>query len=434
MSMTLSPSTTAGRRLIPTLFGILLLIFPAATLVVPRGGNVVMFTLVALSLVTIAVVPRTQTDGNGTQSCRPLLALSAALLLPLVAVLISELTHGNVVGNTLDSPSRFALAIPVIFAVRRVAREIPAWFTFGLPIGAFAAALMASYVVVESLGRAESTFLNPIHFGDIALLLGILSVLSTHWIQRNNRLGIAIKLAGFVAGGYASWASQSRGGWIALPAIAVACFWLGHQTFSRRARLAAVVMLIAAVAMPMALSDTVRTRLFTDVASDLTKLKQGHPDTSIGIRLELYKAAGMLIERAPVFGLGAHGFHDAMDQLAKDDVISPAAAELGRGEVHNQILAYATDYGLLGTLAMFGIYLVPAWFFLACLGQSASSARRAAVLGLLSAIAFLVFGLTVETFNLKVTTSFYATILAIFAAFAYAAPANGDASRQSTHR
>jgi O-antigen ligase len=106
--------------------------------------------------------------------------------------------------------------------------------------------------------------------------------------------------------------------------------------------------------------------------------------------------------------------------MAASGELTPLAADYGKGEVHNQILAYAVDYGLLGVLCILGIYLGPAYFFIrAARVRDSHAAQRAALMGLMTVVAFAIFGLTVETFNLKVTVGFYATMLALFAAFAY---------------
>jgi O-antigen ligase len=53
-------------------------------------------------------------------------------------------------------------------------------------------------------------------------------------------------------------------------------------------------------------------------------------------------------------------------------------------------------------------------------------------MGLMTAVAFAVFGLTVETFNLKVTVSFYSTMLALLAAFAYPVESSVDTANDTS--
>jgi O-antigen ligase len=77
-----------------------------------------------------------------------------------------------------------------------------------------------------------------------------------------------------------------------------------------------------------------------------------------------------------------------------------------------------TDYGIVGGLAVLAIYVVPGVIFWKRLGAQSIAARRAALMGQTFVVAFWIFGLTVETFDLKMTVSFYATVIAVLAAIA----------------
>lgn len=420
MSKSAVPESDTSRPLSAKFFCALLLLFPAAALVVPRGGNTIMFLTVALGAAVLvkhrrSVIPRSSPDAS-----MPTRVFVASLCLPFFAFLTVELLHGHVVANTLDSPLRFLLAVVVFLGLRMVVRFVPKWVDLTFALGALCAGLMALYSKADLLAlRAGSTFLNPIHFGDLALLLGILSVVSIHWLSHDRPWAIAFKLLGGVAGCYASWASQSRGGWIALPCLLLVwVFWHKHRvSMARRVTIAGVaaILLASTFASPM-----VRSR-FEAIHTDLTSLTAGQPDTSTGIRLELWKATAKLIAERPLLGLGAHGYRNAMPEMAASGVLTPMAADYGKGEVHNQILAYTVDYGLiLGLLSILGVYAGPAFFYLRMSRiRERPEEHRAALMGLMTAVAFAVFGLTVETFNLKVTVAFYATMLAVFAAFAY---------------
>lgn len=433
MSKFPAPVRCLNRHLIASIFGTLILLFPAAALVVPRGGNTVMFLTVALAAAVLWADRRWGEIRTLVSADLGVRVLVISLVLPFFGVLLTETLHGKIVSNTLDSPVRFLLAVIVFFGLRRLADAIPKWVDLTFGAGAVSAAAMALYSTADLLApRAGSTFLNPIHFGDIALLLGILSVVSIHWLSHDRPWTVAFKLLGGAAGCYASVASQSRGGWIALPCLLVVwLLWRRHPvSMARRVTIAAVAIVLLASAFT---SRTVRER-FVSVRTDLTSLSAGHPDTSTGIRLELWKAAGQLIADHPILGLGAHGYRDAMPTMAKEGVLTPTAADYGMGEVHNQVLAYFVDYGLPGLLAILAVYVGPACFFIRAARLTPSPrAHRAALMGLMTAVAFAIFGLTVETFNLKVTVAFYATMLALFAAFACPAvpdDASPPASRQ----
>ncbi|VVE89361.1 O-antigen ligase family protein [Pandoraea bronchicola] len=420
MSKSDASALTPSRHPIATIFGTLLLLFPAAALVVPRGGNTVMFLALALGAALLLTDRKRGEISSLIKTCPHVRVLIVSLSLPFFAILADEVLHGKIVANTLDSPVRFLLATIVFFSLRRIVDVIPKWVDLTFGAGAICAAVMALYSTADLLtARAESSFLNPIHFGDMALLLGVLSLVSIHWLSHDKPWTVAFKILGAAAGCYASWASQSRGGWIALPCLlAVWFFWHKHPvSMGRRAAIA----LIALVLLTSAFASSMVRERFEAIRTDLIGLYAGQPDSSTGIRLELWKAAGKLIEAKPLLGLGAHGYRDAMPAMAAAGILTPLAADYGKGEVHNQILAYVVDYGLVfGLLSILGVYIGPAYFFVRSAKiRHRPREHRAALMGLMTAVAFAIFGLTVETFNLKVTVGFYSTMVALFAAFAY---------------
>ncbi|VVD98936.1 O-antigen ligase family protein [Pandoraea anhela] len=426
MSKTAAPARPFRRHLVANIFGTLILLFPAVSLVVPRGGNTAMFLTVALGAFILLTHRKPGELCSLLRDHPHARILLITLLLPFFSILLVEALHGNIVANTLDSPLRFLLACVVFLALRRIVDVMPTWTDLAFAVGAICAAIMAWYSTADILAaRAESSFLNPIHFGDIAVLLGILSMVSIHWLSHDKPWIVAFKLIGAAAGCYASWASQSRGGWIVLPCLLIVwLLWRNHPVSVKR-RL--TITLIAVVLLASTFASRVVRDRFEMIRSDLVSLSAGNANTSTGIRLELWKAAGKLIAQRPLLGQGAHGYRDAMPGMAASGELTPEAADLGKGEVHNQVLAYFVDYGLLGLLSILGVYAGPAIFFLRSAQlRRAHVANRAALMGLMSAVAFAVFGLTVETFNLKVTVAFYATMLALFAAFAYPVESSSD--------
>ncbi|MCE4061876.1 O-antigen ligase family protein [Pandoraea sputorum] len=419
MSKSAAPARIPRRHLFANIFGTLILLFPAVSLAVPRGGNTAMFLTVALGAIVLFTGRERGEICSLVRSNPHVRLLLISLVLPFFSILLVEILHGRIVANTLDSPLRFLLATFVFLGLRRIVDVMPKWTDLSFATGAICAALMAWYSTADILAaRAESSFLNPIHFGDIAVLLGILSVVSIHWLSHDKPRVVAFKLLGAAAGCYASWASQSRGGWIVLPVLLVVWLLWRNQPLSATRR--ATIGVFAVVLLAATFSSHVVRDRFEMIRSDLVSLSAGNPNTSTGTRVELWKVAGKLIGEHPLLGLGAHGYRDAMPAMAATGELTPLAADLGKGEVHNQILAYFVDYGLLGLLCILGVYVGPAIFFIRSAQMENDRVRnRAALMGLMTAVAFAVFGLTVETFNLKVTVAFYATMLALFAAFAY---------------
>jgi O-antigen ligase len=401
-----------SRSLLPALF---LLTYPSASLLIHGAGSALSIVAAVVSL-GLLVAPRSWSGLPSIQWDRTDIALCIGTVCPFFAVLLAGAWHGAVVPNTLDSPSRFFAAAPFFLVLRRSLPRTLAWSDLSFALAAFASLGILLIAPRDwGFGRLGSQFLNPIHFGDIALVMGVLSILSMNWWHKDKLLVRVIKVAGLFAGLAASLMSGSRGGWIAIPVIAGMIFYMRSRDKSRLWKIAFPLVIVAMLAGVYAFSPTVRDRV-GDVSSDLVKYTHGDKDTPMGIRLQLYEAAARIVRSHPVLGLGGDGFRNSMQSFAKAGLLTPAAAQLGRGEVHNQLFAYMTDYGMVGGLAVLAIYIVPGVVFWRRLNAPDLPARRAALMGLTFVVSFWIFGLSVETFDLKMTVSFYATVIGMLAA------------------
>ncbi|TDQ92416.1 O-antigen ligase family protein [Paraburkholderia silvatlantica] len=409
--------TIDSRRTAPSdwLTAAFLLAFPSIAMLVQGASSAVSIGAGVISLAALCSRPAGAPYGYAPLERRAL-ALCIALCGPVAAVALSTLSHGHPMLRTWDSPSRFLLAIPIFLALRRAPPRIFVWADLSFTLGALSSLVLALFMPRNwGDGRIGSAFLNPIHFGDLALALGILSAIALNWWRRDSVLWRALKIAGLFGGLAASLLSGARGGWAAIPLVALLVVWELGRSKPLHWKVLMPVVVALLLGLVYGLSGTVRDRV-NSVSSDLTQYTQGHRDTSVGIRLQLYEAAATLIAEHPVLGLGGDGFRDKMASMAKQGALTPTAAAFGEGEVHNQLLAYMANYGIVGGLALLGIYIVPAVFFAARLKSASRTTRRTALMGLSFVLMFFVFGLTVETFDLKSTVSFYATMLAVLAA------------------
>lgn len=399
------------------LTSIFLLTYPVATLTLNGAASAmaIVASLVAggaLALVRSGPLPAAA-DADADRSVR---WLGVSMATPLVAVFLSEAWNRHWVGSALDSPARFLLAVPLFMALRRAPLAWFRWMEWSFALGAVGALTIQLFQPDPfGGGRLSSPFLNPIHFGDIALVLGMLSGLSLDWWHRDSMVTRALKVIGLMAGLASSLLSGARGGWLAIPLVLLLIAYVfGREQWTWRRIAMGCAVVVALIGMSTQLS-VVKIRLGM-VGTDLVQYEQGQTDTSTGIRVQLYKAALRLVPQHPVFGLGPNGFADSMPALALAGALTPVAAEYGKGEVHNQLLHYAANFGLVGALALLSIYIVPGVVFWRALKSPDRVVRRAGLMGLVFVIAFWVFGLTVETFDLKGTVAFYATLTMVLAA------------------
>ncbi len=393
----------------------ILLSYPALLFAIKGGISTSFFLLAALSLFIIFKQGRDHPKYFDSST----IALTVAMSSVMVAIFLSQAYHDDFNLRPYDAASRFLLAIPIYLALKNTNIRAISSFQYGLPLGAIAALLVVWLMQGHYVGteRASTAFMHPIFFGDLALMLGFLSLFSIHWLSKDSTSVVALKTFGCLAGIYVSVLSESRGGWITIPILLA--IWLIFQNQKRR-------LIKLAYAFPLLLLSLLASYYFVDIVQqridqifyDLADFSNGQADTSVGQRLQLWKAALYLYGNNPVFGVGPEGFARSMTALSQSGIITEEAAQLGRGEVHSQILASLVGLGIPGLLSILSIYFVPLFMFWKSTKSSVNTKQAAGVMGICLTLSFLIFGLTVETFNIKMIVSFYSLTLAVLLAIA----------------
>ncbi len=389
----------------------LLLIYPTAMLTVKGGMNGVLLCMLLLATAAWLVRP---SGMDALRWRREWTFYALAMLAMSVAILISQAYNHSLAGHPHDAASRYWLAIPVFLLLLRLRPGIFSVLQLAFPLAAITGLLLAK----DTAGRTGISTIDVIHFGDFELVLAALSLFSINWFGRDPLPLRLLKIAGFLAGLTASLISGSRGGWLAIPVFVAIYVYYRAPRFSPRTigyTTLAAGLLAALVYM---FSASVQQRV-NDFTNDVALFGQGKRDTSLGIRLQLYKAAADVFVHHPLFGVGPQGFALEMQPMVEAGKLTPVAAELGRGEVHNDILAKAAGMGVFGLLAMLAIYAVPFWLFLMATKSASRAASRAGMLGMTFVSGFFVFGLTVECLNLTLATAFYSFTVAVLLAACY---------------
>lgn len=390
---------------------VIMFCYPILLLTQKGGMNAAFFILLAISLLVL-VRDRRSVPPRFDATAR---IFAIAMTSNVAVIFLSQLAHGDFDPHPYDGASRFLLAVPIYLMLKDAGQRTATVLQYSLPLGALSA--LALSLMSYKGGRVSSYFLDPIHLGDLALMLGFLSLFSINWTGPDRPRLLLLKLAGWAAGIVVSILSGSRGGWLAIPVLLIALIALRsrERLLGRMAAFFATIV-VAAIAGYF-LIDSIHQRA-GDFINDLSALSQGKMDTSLGIRLQLWKAALYLFWQHPLFGVGPDGFAQMMAPLSQSGFISEIAAELGRGEVHNDILASMARLGVFGLLSILAIYLVPLTFFLKTVRSTDSLKRGAAQMGVCLVLGFVIFGLTVETINMKMVAAFYSLTVAVLLAAA----------------
>jgi O-antigen ligase len=401
---------------------LIVLLCPALTVAVKGGANGSLMIAAALSLLVL-LRRGGPAEGRAVGRSNELVRTYAmAMAAPVFALLVVQTLHGGpwAVG-AVSSSARFLLAVPIVLVMWRFGGSLVPWADASFALGAVAAGavmLLSPREWSVGLGRWGSAFLDPINFGGLSLLLGVLSVLSLDWYRRDPWAVRVLKIAGFVSGFCASVPTGARGPWMALLVVIALLALTTLRRHSTARRIVIWSLVTSALLFTFATIDSFRGR-FDLMATDLGSFfLGGERDTSPGIRLQIWRAALLAFAEQPLLGLGAGGFANAVDRYVGLGLLSPLAAEAARAEMHNGYLAFAANFGIAGLLAIVAVFVVPAAAFARRLGADAVRGR-AALMGLVVIVMYASSAITVEVFALKMMAAFYAACTAFLAAIAF---------------
>ncbi|MBP0597667.1 O-antigen ligase family protein [Herbaspirillum sp. LeCh32-8] len=389
---------------------LLLLLFSTLALIVPDLSNACLFLLVLCGAASL-LMPASPQALPRAVVWRRYWPLLLALALPALAVLLHQVGAGDYNGRDYDRPLRLAMFLFVFLAVRRLPAGRLDWLPWAWTLAAVLACGKA-WIVTDG-GSIPNTgslgFVPGVVFSNVALLLGV-------WLLLSLRLGqsrwlLVCKLIGIVAACYVTFMIKTRGTWLALPFFAVFFVWYlrSLKAWQKAAILLIPLVLLGAGAMR---SDAVGERL-AGVRNDLTAYADGgNRDTSVGQRLEIWRASWLMFREQPLWGVGRQQFKPELYRLAGEGKVSASIVELPHA--HNGLMFQMALWGSGGLIAWMLVYLAPMVYFARALRHADDVVRTWAAMGMCLCIGFMVFDMTDVMFFWVILNGFYAISLAIF--------------------
>lgn len=300
-----------------------------------------------------------------------------------------------------DAPARFLFAVPVLLVLCAWPARADAFWA-GTAVGAIGAGVFAAvhHTAVRELTLGGLT--NPIQFGNISIVLGMLSLAGIGWALRQPQRGLwsallALGAAGGIAGAILS---SSRGSWLALPfclCIVIIHYALTHGRRVLFAGLGATLILLGGLyAQP---DSDVRQRsdlAEKEVQAYFSQKDEESTGTSVGQRLEMWRAGATMIPGHLLLGVGKAGYMARKQALIDAGQANPAIAQ--HTHLHNDYLDALVKRGLPGLLATLAVLLAPLWLFARQL-SGAPALRPYALGGVLVCTSYMVFGLTQSFFT-----------------------------------
>ncbi len=172
--------------------------------------------------------------------------------------------------------------------------------------------------------------------------------------QRAVAISAAIVAAAFVAN--LVFVNVSRTALVYSPILAA---MFAYRYLDGRKFWIALLALILAVAGFWAVSPNLQDKTAAVFAQYKVRMTDQGP-SSVGERLELWSKAIRFIEAAPILG---HGTGSNRTLFQRDAVGKTGLSAIATGNPHNQTLLFAIQWGIVGCLALYAMWLTHLWTF-----------------------------------------------------------------------
>ncbi|PSV66493.1 hypothetical protein C0W38_14445 [Photobacterium angustum] len=276
-------------------------------------------------------------------------------LLYIITLTLLSLVYKHYEGNHIIN-LRVSLSIIIIYLSTPKCYFKSKLFPFILLVSSVAAASYAFWQHdILHLAR-ESWTLNAIPYSACCLILFIIASIKTLY-AKDSFEKVLLFLSSLVSL-YAIFISETRGVLIAaiMQIILVSFVYFKSQT-SKKVRLLAILFLTISLTSIIYVN---KDRLIDNTLSEYSKIEKGNTNTSIGLRLDMWKAALLLVKDKPLLGYGNH-YHSSIEKLYRENKISEALYHFPFQHFHNQFLDYSVRYGVIGLLLLAIFIVLPSY-------------------------------------------------------------------------
>jgi O-antigen ligase len=309
-----------------------------------------------------------------------------------------------------QEPSRFLLVLPIFFMVRRygVSESVIRWGVF---VGAAVAGCFGLYQKqILGLDRAGGGTNGQIAaFGDISLILGVMSVALFQPLWRNKKRWALLALLALILGVFGSLASGTKGGWISIPALSwFVVSLLERPTNAKRFAVLGGFVIVAVLVWFFVPFIQDRTSVIMPAIYEYF-VNGKVVDGSAGIRLALWHSAALIFMDNPLFGVGPATFY--VEKLALINAGLIPNVMPGIAGPHSQLFNSLYESGIFGPFMVYSIYGSFIWYCRAHFEQN----KALAVTGILMAVGFIDFGLAEVIWDINNAGVFFSLMMVLIA-------------------
>ena len=343
--------------------------------------------------------------------------LAAGMFSMLFAILIVMLFEQRLLGSAFERTMRIGAGTLIILGACLSLR--PVWLRqsiWGMALAAVAAAAQAWWFAWPDFRRPDDVpEYNAVSYGNLLLLVSTMTAFSVGWrLTRYHKLEVALKILALFVGFSGFVVTQTRTGWLAIPAFILIGLVLFKDKYSIKKLVLLFLSALVFAITVFSTNDTLVKRAQDGVNEFQECMSNPVAYSSVCIRLQLWHASWEMFKQDPLLGNGGvDRFAGELRRLVDKNIVSEVVVDEEFEEPHNDMLYMMASYGLLGLVGLLLIYISPGWIFLRRLTRPETlDVRVAAAMGLSVCLGFWIFGLTELMLRGMRTMGFYAVTVA----------------------
>lgn len=196
--------------------------------------------------------------------------------------------------------------------------------------------------------------INAIPYATYVCVISTLALINLFSV--NNKSLKLLSLIAFIFSVTAVMLSETRGAMIALlpTLLAISLYYAYNNGISKKIW---SYFLIGSLLFIGGSFPILKDRLYDATVHEFTAFNNGNESTSIGIRLNLWKAGLILIKESPFHGIGDNMKNDVKQLVNKNEIYNNDYSQFSH--FHNQYIDVATKWGLQSLAILLLILLVP---------------------------------------------------------------------------
>lgn len=387
-------------------------LFPLFFLTIRGWTNICLFLASLLSIIYVTVRhPKFYKNKNRTYWL-----LFIALCAPFFTELLAQIFRGHIHPSSLDGPLRFLLAAFVYIALCEIpSKNIHLNFQWVIPtslLGCLVAYFLDPSTSQSWGDRAATYFVDPITF---ASYIAALSFICLTYLKNKNSLINVLCIVAFAASIYLVIMSQARSAWTSCIVISLVIFLINSK-YPKRNFIVYLFLIIIISLFAYQFSNLIKNRVDL-ISTEIIHYFNGDRDTSIGIRISLARLDLYLFYNNLLTGVedGSLPTFSELNQSQSYITEMLYHMKVNAGS-HNELLAQISRKGVWGIISIFGLFVIPIRFFFKNLNNPIEKISSLAKAGFIFCTSIFISSLTIQVFNLKYTSSFYALMVAVLSA------------------